>query len=187
MTENSSNKKYKFTQKQKQSINQKEITPKNIINFQEPNEDPINQIRNSVTNGGLNDEYNHNLLQVELGDDIIINNHLQENFVDNLNNNERIQYLLNNNKNEQIDFINTLLKLKGVNNIVINDNDNENNINLTGINHLNSNIKPDDESKSYIKEILDICDNNNINKNLNNTGFSEYIIFFNIFSYFFTH
>ena len=121
MTENSSNKKYKFTQKQKQSNNQKEITAKNIINFQEPNEDPINQIRNSVTNGGLNDEYNHNLLQVELGDDIIINNHLQENFVDNLNNNERIQYLLNNNKNEQIDFINTLLKLKGVNNININD------------------------------------------------------------------
>ena len=169
MTENLSNKKYKVNQKKKEK---RELKEKNIIKFQEPKEEPINQIRNSTTSTGGNDEYNdnlHNLLQVELGDDVIINNQLKENFVDNINHDERIKYLMNVNKNEQIDFINTLLRLKGINsNDIIYDNENDNN--LTGIHHLNSNIKPDDESKSYIKEILDICDNNTLNNVKNNNN-----------------
>ena len=174
MTENSLTKKQKLSQKQKEKI---EFKGKNLINFQEPKEEPINQIRNSTTLTGVKDEYNdniQNLLQVELGDDIIINNHLQENLIDNINHEERIKYLMNINKNEQIDFINTLLRLKGINSneiIYDNDNDNENENNLTGINRLNSNIKPDDESKSYIKEILDICDDNNLNNyNIKNSN-----------------
>ena len=170
MTENSLTKKQKLSQKQKEKI---EFKGNNLINFQEPKEEPINQIRNSTTLTGVKDEYNdniQNLLQVELGDDIIINNHLQENLVDNINHEERIKFLMNVNKNEQIDFINTLLRLKGINNnAIFYDNDNENN--LAGINRLISNIKPDDDSKSYFKEILDIYDDNNLNNyNIKNSN-----------------
>ena len=163
-------KKVKLKQKAKFS----QINKKNITKFQEPKEEPIHQIRNieslAITNEEYNDKLNHHL-QVELGDDIIINNQVHENYIDNLNSDERIKYLININKSEQIDFINTLLKLKGINFNNINNNkiiENENdNINLTRINQIYSNNKPDDESKSYIKEILDICDNSN-NKNVNN-------------------
>ena len=92
-------KKVKLKQKAKFS----QINKKNITKFQEPKEEPIHQIRNieslAITNEEYNDKLNHHL-QVELGDDIIINNQVHENYIDNLNSDERIKYLININQSE---------------------------------------------------------------------------------------
>lgn len=138
------------------------------IEFQEPKEDKFNLIRQSQQgNSNLNEEFYNsdlaNLKQVEIAngkesenDDVIINNQLHENVIDQ-SDSVRMKYLINANATENIDFINTLIRLKGRNNTQQSDRMS-----------IENNYIPnkEDESKSYIREILDICGSNN-NKNIN--------------------
>ena len=170
------NKNYRFMPKGKKQNNQfSSVTPSSIVEFQEPKEEKINLIRQSqIPSNNINEEFynsdlNH-LKQVEIvngketeSDDVIINNQLHENIVDQTDS-SRMKYLISQNEIENIDFISTLIRLKGRNNTQTSDRLSiENNVI----------VKPEDESKSYIKEILDICDNNNnINCNSNGESFS---------------
>ena len=152
------NKNYRFMPKTKKQNNQiTSMTPSSIVEFQEPKEEKINLIRQSqITSNNINEEFynsdlNH-LKQVEIvngketeSDDVIINNQLHENIVDQTDS-SRMKYLISQNEIENIDFISTLIRLKGRNNVQPSDRLSiENNVI----------VKPEDESKSYIKEILD--------------------------------
>ena len=146
----------------------KAFPSKTPVEFQEPKDDKFNLIRQSQQcNSNLNEEFYNsdlaNLKQVEIAngkesesDDVIINNQLHENIIDQSDSN-RMKYLINANAIENIDFINTLIRLKGRNSTQQSDRMSIEN---------NYIANKEDESKSYIREILDICDNNN-NKNIN--------------------
>ena len=142
------------------------------ITLQEPKEEKFNLLRQSQHNNlyyTSEEELLTHQKQVEVdtnqnNDIIILNNQIQENIIDQ-SEEERLKYLITNNNNENITFINTLLRLKGKLNNNINTpsspsvNNNNNNNNITEISIANGMIlKPDDESKSYIKELIDICE-----------------------------
>ena len=100
------------------------------------------------------------------------------------NSKERLQYLIQINKKENIDFINTLLKLKGIdiNNISIkkqtnnNDNNNEINKNINDNKNINiNNIENNfiDNSQVYIKELLDNLEIKNPNSKISTNELME--------------
>ena len=101
------------------------------------------------------------------------NNNIQEELkqyrdIDYSSESSRMRYLIKKNEEENIDFISTLIRLKG-RNVYSNINPNEKllpniqqNVNsitsgIISYGNSNSNNKTEDESKSYIKEILDVC------------------------------
>jgi hypothetical protein len=101
------------------------------------------------------------------------NNNIQEELkqykdIDYSSESSRMRYLIKKNEEENIDFISTLIRLKG-RNVYSNINPNEKllpniqqNVNsitngIINYGNSNSNNKTEDESKSYIKEILDVC------------------------------
>ena len=142
------------------------------VTLQEPKEEKFNLLRQSQNNNShctSEEELLTHQKQVEVdtnqnNDIIILNNQIQENIIDQ-SEEERLKYLITNNNNENITFINTLLRLKGKLNNNINTpfspsvSNNNNNNNITEISIANGMIlKPDDESKSYIKELIDICE-----------------------------
>ena len=105
--------------------------------------------------------------------DVSNNNNIQEELkqyrdIDYSSESSRMRYLIKKNEEENIDFISTLIRLKG-RNVYSNINPNEKllpniqqigNSIATGLisyGNSNSNNKTEDESKSYIKEILDVC------------------------------
>lgn len=127
------NKNYRFMPKGKKQNNQfSSVTPSSIVEFQEPKEEKINLIRQSqIPSNNINEEFynsdlNH-LKQVEIvngketeSDDVIINNQLHENIVDQTDS-SRMKYLISQNEIENIDFISTLIRLKGRNNTQTSD------------------------------------------------------------------
>ena len=147
----------------------KPTTKPNPINFQEPEDDKFHLLRQSHTNN-YNFQSNDDLLihqkQLEVdtnqnNDSMNSNSNIHDN--DNIieqNDDTHLKELIKKNNAENITFINTLLRLKKR----VNSNDKTNNFNnYTNITNIpiNNNglfIKPDDDSKSYIKEFIDICE-----------------------------
>ena len=124
------------------------------VTLQEPEEEKCNLLRQSQnynSNYTSEEELLTHQKQVEVdtnqsNDLIILNNQIQENVIDQTEE-ERLKYLITNNNNENITFINTLLRLKGKlnnnNNTLcppINNNNNIKEISIT----TGMIIKPDD-------------------------------------------
>ena len=86
----------------------------------------------------------------------ITNNYIQENIIEQ-NEEERLKYLISKNDDENITFINTLLRLKGKNNQNGNNTPHTYNNNFPGTPKSNGMMfKSDNDNKSYMKDIYDI-------------------------------
>ena len=106
-----------------------------------------------------------------------------------LANNSKLLYLINRNKYENIDFINTLLKLKGIQTYSINNDNLSNNINsqkyedknnsilISKANTINENYRRNDNEEEVLKNLNNSINSiNDINYNLENTSktFNKY-------------
>ncbi len=117
-----SKKKYSFHRKmtgnKESNINKQQIIISENENIIKENNKSLLYQKLSVDNLFCQTNSNE-IINKELISPILFNNQNFENIKNekeekNLNNNKDLQYLINQNENENIDFINTLLKLKGI-------------------------------------------------------------------------
>ena len=152
------------------SSNKIQFCPKNSkkpqktkpITFQESKDYKANIFyQNLPRNINNNNHYNlitHHQLNIKtlpISEIPITNNYIQDNIIEQ-NEEERLKYLISKNDDENITFINTLLRLKGKNNQNGNNTPHTYNNNFPGTPKSNGMMfKSDNDNKSYMKDIYD--------------------------------